>query len=72
MDKYARLMQILQPISLEVFKGMCQLFELYVFTLFRLFGQREAFQTQKAGESTSCELVLSLEMLMCSTLRRLK
>lgn len=55
MDKYARLMQILQPISVEVFKGMCQLFELYIFTLFRLFGQREAFQTQKAGESSSCE-----------------
>ncbi|KAJ7561332.1 hypothetical protein O6H91_03G024200 [Diphasiastrum complanatum] len=47
MDRYARLMQILQTISLEVFKGFCQLFELYFFTVFKIFGHREAFSSAK-------------------------
>lgn len=43
MDKYARLMQILQPITSEVFRGFGQLFELYFHCIFKLFGQRDAF-----------------------------
>lgn len=43
MDKYARLMQILQPITTEVFRGFGQLFELYFHCIFKLFGQRDAF-----------------------------
>ncbi|BFI25231.1 syndetin [Marchantia polymorpha subsp. ruderalis] len=41
MDKYVKLMQILQPIVSEVFRGLCQLFELYFFTIFKVFGQRD-------------------------------
>ncbi|KAL2652577.1 hypothetical protein R1flu_020705 [Riccia fluitans] len=40
-DKYVKLMQILQPIVSEVFRGLCQLFELYFFTIFKVFGQRD-------------------------------
>ncbi|KAL3684404.1 hypothetical protein R1sor_002426 [Riccia sorocarpa] len=40
-DKYVKLMQILQPIVAEVFRGLCQLFELYFFTIFKVFGQRD-------------------------------
>eukprot|EP00249_Psilotum_nudum_P022392 c28500_g1_i1 orf=1413-4874(+) len=43
MDKYARLMQILQLIATDVFRGFCQLFELYFFFIFKTFGQRDAF-----------------------------
>ncbi|MCO5614289.1 hypothetical protein L7F22_068567 [Adiantum nelumboides] len=43
MDKYARLMQILQPITSEVFRGFSQLFELYFHYIFKIFGQRDAF-----------------------------
>lgn len=42
MDKYARLMQILQPIATEVFRGFGQLFELYFHCIFKLFGHRDA------------------------------
>ncbi|XP_057836167.2 uncharacterized protein LOC131046440 isoform X1 [Cryptomeria japonica] len=41
MDKYARLMQKLETISLEFFKGICQLFELYFYVIFKTFGQRD-------------------------------
>eukprot|EP00850_Spirogloea_muscicola_P006310 SM000030S11319 [mRNA] locus=s30:80361:89469:+ [translate_table: standard] len=42
MDRYARLMQILQPIAHEAFKGLCQLFEFYLLSIFRIFGQRDS------------------------------
>eukprot|EP00850_Spirogloea_muscicola_P020911 SM000230S07347 [mRNA] locus=s230:163380:172549:+ [translate_table: standard] len=42
MDRYARLMQILQPIAHEAFKGLCQLFEFYFLSIFRIFGQRDS------------------------------
>ncbi|XP_024374840.1 uncharacterized protein [Physcomitrium patens] len=51
MDKYARLMQILQPIAADVFKGLGQLFELYFFSIFKTFGQREAFGGSRGQES---------------------
>ncbi|KAG0616902.1 hypothetical protein M758_5G150000 [Ceratodon purpureus] len=51
MDKYARLMQIMQPIATDVFKGLGQLFELYFFSIFKTFGQREAFGGSRGQES---------------------
>ncbi|XP_073395811.1 uncharacterized protein [Physcomitrium patens] len=51
MDKYARLMQIMQPIAADVFKGLGQLFELYFFSIFKTFGQREAFGGSRGQES---------------------
>eukprot|EP01018_Ginkgo_biloba_P020518 Gb_32393 [translate_table: standard] len=41
MDKYARLMQKLETISIEFFKGICHLFELYFYFIFKTFGQHE-------------------------------
>eukprot|EP00250_Pteridium_aquilinum_P017784 c23783_g2_i2 orf=401-3664(+) len=52
MDKYARLMQILQPITNEVFRGFGQLFELYFHCIFKLFGQRDAFSGARGQVET--------------------
>lgn len=53
MDKYARLMQILQPIATEVFRGFGQLFELYFHCIFKIFGQRDAFGGARAPVDTA-------------------
>ncbi|EFJ30283.1 hypothetical protein SELMODRAFT_440658 [Selaginella moellendorffii] len=50
-DRYARLMQILEPISLEVFKGLSQVFELYFFIVFKTFGQRDLFSGRAPSDS---------------------
>ena len=39
MDKYARLIQKLETISIEFFKGICQLFEVYFYFVFKTFVQ---------------------------------
>ncbi|EFJ24849.1 hypothetical protein SELMODRAFT_442305 [Selaginella moellendorffii] len=52
-DRYARLMQILEPISLEVFKGLSQVFELYFFIVFKTFGQRDLFSGRAPSDSPS-------------------
>ncbi|KAL0534185.1 hypothetical protein IC582_028469 [Cucumis melo] len=39
MDKYARLMQKLEIVNVEFFKGMCQLFEVFFYFVYETFGQ---------------------------------
>ncbi|XP_022964722.1 syndetin-like isoform X1 [Cucurbita moschata] len=39
MDKYARLMQKLEMVNVEFFKGMCQLFEVFFYFVYETFGQ---------------------------------
>uniref|UniRef100_A0A1D1YUT6 Coiled-coil domain-containing protein 132 n=1 Tax=Anthurium amnicola TaxID=1678845 RepID=A0A1D1YUT6_9ARAE len=41
MDKYARLMQKLEVVNVEFFKGICQLFGIFFHFIFETFGQRE-------------------------------
>ncbi|XP_058077735.1 uncharacterized protein LOC131226076 isoform X2 [Magnolia sinica] len=43
MDKYARLMQKLEIVDVEYFKGICQLFEVFFHFLFETFGQRDMY-----------------------------
>ncbi|KAG4145270.1 hypothetical protein ERO13_D05G087200v2 [Gossypium hirsutum] len=38
MDKYARLMQKLEIVNVEFFKGICQLFEMFFYFVFETFG----------------------------------
>ncbi|XP_022755917.1 syndetin-like isoform X2 [Durio zibethinus] len=40
MDRYARLMQKLEIVNVEFFKGMCQLFEMFFYYIFETFGQQ--------------------------------
>ncbi|EEF38687.1 conserved hypothetical protein [Ricinus communis] len=40
MDKYARLMQKLEIVNVEFFKGICQLFEIFFYFVFETFGQQ--------------------------------
>ncbi|KAF5194478.1 Syndetin [Thalictrum thalictroides] len=49
MDKYARLMQKLEIINSEFFKGICQLFEVFFFYVFETFGQRDTNLTGKVS-----------------------
>ncbi|ESQ51257.1 hypothetical protein EUTSA_v10016162mg [Eutrema salsugineum] len=39
MDKYARLMQKLEIVNVEFFKGICQLFGVFFYFVFQVFGQ---------------------------------
>eukprot|EP00003_Mantamonas_plastica_P011485 TRINITY_DN211_c3_g1_i1.p1 TRINITY_DN211_c3_g1~~TRINITY_DN211_c3_g1_i1.p1 ORF type:complete len:1233 (+),score=411.14 TRINITY_DN211_c3_g1_i1:159-3701(+) len=38
LGKYLNMMEVLEPIADDVFQSMCQLFELYMFCVFRMFG----------------------------------
>ncbi|KAL5580161.1 hypothetical protein UlMin_012603 [Ulmus minor] len=40
MDKYARLMQKLEIVHVEFFKGICQFFEIFFYFVFETFGQQ--------------------------------
>ncbi|KAH9326179.1 hypothetical protein KI387_006357, partial [Taxus chinensis] len=61
MDKYARLMQKLETISIEFFKGICQLFELYFYIIFKTFGQRDGSGSNRGSmESLNPRLRLTL------------
>ncbi|XP_015951750.1 uncharacterized protein LOC107476449 isoform X1 [Arachis duranensis] len=53
MDKYARLMQKLEVINVEFFKGMCQLFEIFFYFIYEIFGQQN---TNSSGKSSSNSL----------------
>lgn len=64
MDKYARLMQKLETISIEFFKGICQLFEVYFYFVFKTFVQRDS----SSGSRGSVE---SLNPRLRSTLLRI-
>lgn len=50
MERYVRLMRLLQPVAAEVLKGLLHLFDLYLLSIFRLFGQREAIATPGSSE----------------------
>lgn len=41
MDKYARLMQKLEIVNIDFFKGICQLFGIFYHFVFETFGQRD-------------------------------
>ncbi|CAL5212204.1 unnamed protein product [Lathyrus oleraceus] len=49
MDKYARLMQKLELVNVEFFKGICQLFEIFFYLIYETFGQQN---TNSSGKSS--------------------
>ncbi|XP_074286153.1 uncharacterized protein LOC141611501 [Silene latifolia] len=52
MDKYARLMQKLGMINVELFKGLCQLFEMYYYFVFETFGRQDNYANGKGVADT--------------------
>ncbi|XP_010666007.2 uncharacterized protein LOC104883225 [Beta vulgaris subsp. vulgaris] len=52
MDKYARLMQKLGMINVELFKGLCQLFEIYYYFVFDTFGHQDSYVNGKGVADT--------------------
>ncbi|XP_061353458.1 uncharacterized protein LOC133298220 isoform X2 [Gastrolobium bilobum] len=53
MDKYARLMQKLEVVNVEFFKGICQLFEFFFYFIYETFGQQN---TSSSGKSSTNSL----------------
>ncbi|CAL1366985.1 unnamed protein product [Linum trigynum] len=53
MDKYARLMQKLEIVNVEFFKGICQLFEVFYYFVFDIFGGKNSASTGKYALDTS-------------------
>ncbi|XP_048631859.1 syndetin isoform X2 [Brassica napus] len=50
MDKYARLMQKLELVNVEFFKGICQLFGVFFYFVYQVFGQEN---TNSGGKGVS-------------------
>ncbi|CAN8247175.1 unnamed protein product [Cochlearia groenlandica] len=53
MDKYARLMQKLEIVNVEFFKGICQLFGVFFYFVFHVFGQEH---TNSGGKGVTDSL----------------
>ncbi|CAL5426428.1 unnamed protein product [Camellia sinensis] len=61
MDKYARLMQKLEIVNVEFFKGIYQLFGIFFHFVFETFGQQNTFPSGKGlGDSLSYQLKTAL------------
>lgn len=52
LDKYARLMQKLEIVNVEFFKGFCQLFGIFFHFVFETFGQQNIHPSGKAATDT--------------------
>ncbi|CAI5477761.1 unnamed protein product [Closterium sp. Yama58-4] len=57
MDRYTRLMGLLPPIASGIFAGLCQLFDLYLVTVFRLFGSPDAVSTLRSSDPAAAALL---------------
>ncbi|KAF2321725.1 hypothetical protein GH714_001889 [Hevea brasiliensis] len=61
MDKYARLMQKLEIVNVEFFKGICQLFEVFFYFIFETFGQQNSNSNGKGlSDSVNYRLKIAL------------
>ncbi|KAM7278268.1 hypothetical protein ACFE04_005402 [Oxalis oulophora] len=60
MDRYARLMQKLEIVNVEFFKGMCQLFEIFFHYVFETFGQQNSTGGKSSTESLNYRLKAAL------------
>ncbi|XP_051113258.1 uncharacterized protein LOC127239236 isoform X2 [Andrographis paniculata] len=58
MDKYARLMQKLEIVNVEFFKGICQLFEIFFHFIFESFGDHNS---QPSGKTLNDSLPYKLK-----------
>ncbi|KVI09299.1 Protein of unknown function DUF2451, C-terminal, partial [Cynara cardunculus var. scolymus] len=58
MDKYARLMQRLEIINVELFKGICQLFGIFFYFIFESFGHQN---TNPSGKGNNEALTYRLK-----------
>ncbi|KAI4322344.1 hypothetical protein L6164_022049 [Bauhinia variegata] len=52
MDKYARLMQKLEVVNVEFFKGICQLFEIFFNFVYETFGQQNTNSSGKGSTNS--------------------
>ncbi|XP_058199985.1 uncharacterized protein LOC131314987 isoform X1 [Rhododendron vialii] len=64
MDKYARLMQKLEIVNVEFFRGICQLFGIFFHFVFEAFGQHHSFSSGKGlTDSLSYRLKTTLSRI---------
>ncbi|XP_020215445.1 syndetin isoform X1 [Cajanus cajan] len=52
MDKYARLMQKLEVVNVEFFKGICQLFEIFFYFIYETFGLQSTSSSGKGSTNS--------------------
>ncbi|TKY67135.1 Syndetin protein [Spatholobus suberectus] len=52
MDKYARLMQKLEVVNVEFFKGICQLFGIFFYFIYEIFGQQNTSSNGKSSTNS--------------------
>ncbi|KAG1355013.1 syndetin [Cocos nucifera] len=65
MDKYARLMQKLEIVNVEFFKGICHLFGIFYHHIFETFGQQDINQSGKSlADTPSSRLKTALSKIM--------
>eukprot|EP00958_Prasinococcus_capsulatus_P021868 scaffold3031_cov393-Prasinococcus_capsulatus_cf.AAC.5 len=67
--KYIRMMKLLEPCAPDVFKGLSQMFELYMITVFMLFGNKDALVSEMDGFHVSEAQALLTPRLRNSMLR---
>ncbi|KAJ7947906.1 Coiled-coil domain-containing protein [Quillaja saponaria] len=64
MDKYARLMQKLEIVNVELFKGICQLFEVFFYFVYETFGQQNTNSSGKGlADSLNYRLRIALSRI---------
>ncbi|GLT80830.1 hypothetical protein SLA2020_522440 [Shorea laevis] len=64
MDKYARLMQKLEIVNVEFFKGICQLFGVFFYYVYETFGQQNGSSSGKGtNESLNYRLKTALSRI---------
>ncbi|KAL2897172.1 Syndetin, partial [Bienertia sinuspersici] len=65
MDKYARLMQKLGMVNVELFKGLCQLFEIYYHFVFDTFGHQDSHANGKGISGLLIVIHLAINFVGC-------
>ncbi|KAH7838359.1 hypothetical protein Vadar_025411 [Vaccinium darrowii] len=64
MDKYARLMQKLEIVNVEFFRGICQLFGIFFYFVFEAFGHHNSYSSGKVStDSLSYRLKTALSKI---------
>ncbi|MCL7039957.1 hypothetical protein MKW94_000330, partial [Papaver nudicaule] len=67
-DEYARLMQKLEIVNMEIFRGLCQLFEVFFYYVYETFCDRDTYLTGK--DSSRLKTALSRIAQNCDKVLR--
>ena len=57
--RYAELMELLPPIAPQIFRGASEMYELYMLSIFQLFGKREALAMELSANTSDAQAMLT-------------